>query len=116
MTKPKGEKYIPTSVEEHYFLALESILRWTNRQGYPHDKIKAIRAVASEALLRDEYERAKKLPSTWTPNYLKIVGQEMPDLRGKTLQEASVDDHGTPVPKVMRKIIDKYAPQGETNA
>lgn len=61
------------TAEENYFLALESILRWTNRQGYPHDKIKAIRAVASTALLRDEYDRAKKLPKTWTPSYLTVA-------------------------------------------
>lgn len=116
MSKP--EKYTPTSAEEEYFLALESILRWTNRQGYPADKIRAIRKVASQALLRDEYERAKKMPKTWTPNYLRIVGAEMPDLRGnidKKLLDASTDDHGTPVPQVMKKIIDKYTPNGGNN-
>lgn len=64
------------TVEETYFLALESILRWTNRQGYPAEKIRAIRRVASEALLRDEYERAKKTLKTWTPSYLRIVPNE----------------------------------------
>lgn len=112
----KTAKYTPTSVEEEYFLALESILRWTNRQGYPHDKIKAIRKVASAAILRDEYERAKKIQKTWTPEYLKVVPEHMPDRRGQgpsvhtrqALQAASLDDHGTPVPAVMKKIIDIY--------
>ncbi len=67
------QKYTPATAEEEFFLALESILRWTNRQGYPHDKIKAIRKVAQTALLRDEYERAKKHQKVWTPSYLTVV-------------------------------------------
>lgn len=74
MAKPV--KYVPVTAEEEYFLALESILRWTNRQGYPHDKIKAIRMVASAALLRDEYDRAKKMQKVWTPSYLTVVKEE----------------------------------------
>lgn len=92
----KAAKYTPATAEEEYFLALESILRWTNRQGYPAQKIRAIRKVAQTALLRDEYERAKKINKTWTPSYLTL---------GET------DDHGTPVPAVMRKVIDKFVPQ-----
>lgn len=64
-------KYQPATAEEEYFLALESILRWTNMQGYPHNKLKAIRKVASVALLRSEYEAAKKINKTWTPSYLQ---------------------------------------------
>lgn len=94
-------KYVPTTSEEEFYLALESILRWTNRQGYPAQKIQAIRKVASSALLRDEYERAKKVQKTWTPSYLTV---------------AETDDHGTPVPAVMKKIIDKYVPQEDSNA
>lgn len=63
-------KYEPATAEEEFFLALESILRWTNRQGYPAEKIKAIRKVASTALLRVEYEQAKKIQKTWTPSYM----------------------------------------------
>lgn len=88
-------KYQPTTAEEEFYLALESILRWTNRQGYPHQKLQAIRKVASTALLRVEYEQAKTMKSTWTPSYLRM---------GET------DDHGTPVPVVMKKVIDKYQP------
>lgn len=73
---PKLPKYEPASAEEEYFLALESILRWTNRQGYPHHKLQAIRQVAETALLRDEYERAKKVNKTWVPSYLKIATTE----------------------------------------
>lgn len=47
------DKYEPVSHETSYRLALESILRWTYRQGYPHDKIKAIRTVATTALQED---------------------------------------------------------------
>lgn len=68
----KAQKYVPTSAEEEYFLAIESILRWTNRQGYPAQKLQAIRKVASQALLRSEYEAAKKINKTWTPSYLRI--------------------------------------------
>lgn len=75
MTKRK-DAYVPTTPEEEYYLALESILRWSNRQGYPADKIRAIRKVASQALLRVEYEAAKKLPRTWTPSYLTVVSEE----------------------------------------
>lgn len=32
---------------------------------------------------------------------------------GTKLQEASVDDHGIPIPAVMEKIIDKFAPRTE---
>lgn len=94
-------KYTPATAEEEYYLALESILRWTNRQGYPAQKIQAIRKVASTALLRVEYEQAKKISKTWTPSYLTM---------GET------DDHGAPVPAVMKKVIDKFAPTEETNA
>lgn len=72
----KAPKYEPASAEEEYFLALESILRWTNRQGYPHHKIQAIRRVAETALLRDEYERAKKINKTWTPSYIALGSTE----------------------------------------
>lgn len=75
MTKSK-QTYTPATAEEEYFLALESILRWTNRQGYPAEKIKAIRQVASQALLRDEYERAKKIQKVWTPSYLTVVKED----------------------------------------
>lgn len=63
-------KYSPATAEEEYYLALESILRWTNRQGYPAQKLRAIRKVASVALLRVEFEQAKKINKTWTPSYL----------------------------------------------
>lgn len=84
MSKSAAQKYVealdkeankPVPLEEHYYLALESILRWTNRDGYPRDKIRAIRRVAAEALLRDD-------ASGWVPPYQNIVGEEIPDLRG----------------------------------
>lgn len=62
-------KYVKTSAEEEFFLALESVLRWTNRQGYPHEKIRAIRKVAETALMRTE----QAAPKTWTPSYLTVV-------------------------------------------
>ena len=66
---------MPDTLEEHYYLALESILRWSNRDGYPVNKIRAIRRVAAEALLRDD-------GTGWTPHYKTVVGEEIPDLRG----------------------------------
>lgn len=83
-SKSAAQKYIealdkeadkPVPLEEHYYLALESILRWTNRDGYPAHKIRAIRRVAAEALLRDD-------GTGWTPHYKTVVGEEIPDLRG----------------------------------
>lgn len=38
--------------------------------------------------------------------------QEVMDNENMYLIEASVDDHGAPIPAVMRVIIDKFAPKG----
>ncbi len=72
------DKYKPAPIEEEFYLALESIIRWTNRQGYPSAKIKAIREVAGAALLRIETEKGL----TFTPHYQTIVGAELPNLAG----------------------------------